>query len=534
MPSGHEILLTELGGPSDGHRKGGIPTPPSAEHYTATSNIHMAETEISKLDEGITCMQKCHDALQKRRDALHQFKMQESSPLAPIRKLPEDVLLRIFTFLCDRIFIPGSENFVLTAIQVSHHWRHVTQSSPILWSEVSVYTDDMVSDKEKKMVGPLLKKCVELSKDVPLNISVESEGIAEILGDGCISKIGENACRWREIKFADGELLKAIDNYIPMNTSFQQLQYLFLGGVTHRFVLRQAPLLTQLIVEDLPDLNYGIIFQTAPLLTHIELSCVINPLRTLTNVHWGKITHFSSGDNNYLPEGFHTLLTSMSNLSSLTISGTIEASQTVTLSLLTELYIGAFTETNVLDYVVTPSLKILRLWRRFDSVSIINFIDRSQCSLEEAGFSYIPIDNRWCVEGLRRVKRFYVDYPESIIDLTRWLTRGTQTTATSLPHLDLLSIQWIRNMEYMISDLICMLKSRLPPVEDENDSESSSQNDLEECYLTVVKLKFKEDLAEDEADDLNDFLESDIVKQYGVDMTIRGSTLEYICTDDLE
>ncbi|KAF8993566.1 hypothetical protein BDQ17DRAFT_1412927, partial [Cyathus striatus] len=94
-PSGPKFCLTSHGdSPIEDMRDNVIPT--CNERESRMSTITQVESEIASLEAEISRIQRSLAALQKRRDELQIFTSQQRSILAPIRKLPSNLLEQIF------------------------------------------------------------------------------------------------------------------------------------------------------------------------------------------------------------------------------------------------------------------------------------------------------------------------------------------------------------------------------------------------------------------------------------------------------
>ncbi|KAF8995224.1 hypothetical protein BDQ17DRAFT_1186208, partial [Cyathus striatus] len=102
--------------------------------------VENAESEIDQLGEEIVGLRRKIDSLRKRCIALQKFTTQEKSLLAPIRKLPQDVLQHLFLECQWHIEedVCNPRAFVRIITQVCAHWRSVALACPALWSRISI------------------------------------------------------------------------------------------------------------------------------------------------------------------------------------------------------------------------------------------------------------------------------------------------------------------------------------------------------------------------------------------------------------
>ncbi|KAF9003594.1 hypothetical protein BDQ17DRAFT_1325986 [Cyathus striatus] len=147
-----------------------------------------------------------------------------------------------------------------------------------------------------------------------------------------------------------------------------------------------------------------------------------------------------------------------------------------------------FEDTNALEILTTPCLKVLHLDREIYPNSVIAFLQRSRCSLEEFRICAMYVDNTWQIPELKGIKKFHWEDPRSFPDGVYWLTNRTYTNIEDIfPQLDTLyvdSISFGLDIDVkVIEELTDMMKSRLPPVQPQLPEISDSTN-------TVHFLKF--------------------------------------------
>ncbi|KAF9003568.1 hypothetical protein BDQ17DRAFT_1242026, partial [Cyathus striatus] len=106
--------------------------PTTFERTTLLSTIDKVDSDVSRLDEQIAI-------LQQRRKKLFNFVTRQQSLLAPVRKLPDE-LLRVIFLLCRQssedegsINVCRPDRFGRTITQICSYWRVIANSSPLLW-----------------------------------------------------------------------------------------------------------------------------------------------------------------------------------------------------------------------------------------------------------------------------------------------------------------------------------------------------------------------------------------------------------------
>ncbi|KAJ6482715.1 hypothetical protein C8R45DRAFT_1075797 [Mycena sanguinolenta] len=217
------------------------------------------------------------DATQDSAVALRAYISEYSSLLAPIRRLPTEVLQLIFVHpdIHDREWIRPLMMTMYrpeTIGMVSHHWRQVTLEIPILWSsfEVSLLRRDL----------PYLQRSLRptrirlgLSKNSPLSISFTSANALRLGDENSVAKLHAQAVqeitaeflrhaeRWAHV------VLPLEYNFLVLLSSVQgrllRLEELGFGGSTdyrdelERIrIFEDAPKLRSLSLDDVGFLEH--------------------------------------------------------------------------------------------------------------------------------------------------------------------------------------------------------------------------------------------------------------------------------------
>ncbi|KAF8997838.1 hypothetical protein BDQ17DRAFT_834826 [Cyathus striatus] len=525
--SGPKFLLSPFRGLTASHRNNIIPKDHGCE--LVLLNISYAELEINSLDHEISRLQLSLAALQKRRDDLHKFAMQERSYFAPIRRLPEEILRYIFfqeyVDYADYGLVACADRAPLRLItQVSSHWRSVAHSYPILWS--SIYIDTRNQPRNSvRMAVPFIEKCILLSKESPLTLTFSGIFESSLLGDHCLQAIKQSAYRWGKIDIINQELLQGI----AASTTYSYLRSLKIGTITRSFSLNPSPKLKKITISGARDSTLRISLQSTPSLTHINFIKIDSPFTMFTDLPWSQITHFTSDVNNFLDGELSDMMRSMPNLMFFKFNGFSPLSIPIVLSKVHTLTPGSrgsyMQHSNELEHFTVPSLKILHSERDFETDDILQFLRRSKCSLDGLTITSVALDERWLAEELNKVKKlcFYHPLPSRLFDDIYWLTRGNDPGDEQplFPQLEVLDVQKIISdpEDTFVEDLVAMLTSQLPPTSQMAPA-GESRDGTTETWLRSATIAFKEELHEDAANIVKAFLRSEVAQQPGVEVTI--------------
>ncbi|KAF9003546.1 hypothetical protein BDQ17DRAFT_1279524 [Cyathus striatus] len=545
--SGPKFLLTKLRDSSDVLRNNIVPY--GFERVSTELEIENAESEIDQLGEEIDALERKIDSLRKRHIALQKFTTQKKSLLAPIRKLPQDVLQYLF-LECQwhleedapgYISVCNPRAFIRIITQVCAHWRSVALSCPALWSRILIkeVDDEAIYTFDDDIVGPFVEKCISLSREAPLHIDTWSDCPESLFADRCVKTIAEAAYRWEVIMIADGVLFENIMAQIPAHLIFDQLKDLRIWRSCQAIQLNPSPVLTRLYVNNTRN---AISLQAAPLLSHLETRDLKNPDAFFkSDCPWNQITHFRSYKNHYSEEQLAVILQMMPNLKFFALIGDTKMIECITLSQLLILRIGdrwfdprhSFYAKS-LEVFKTPCLKTLHVNAEMAPSTIIQFLERSDCVLMYLMLYRVSLAEEWKAKRLRRLIKIHLHQPDSINQDIHWLTRKCNTSGhgyevhpSLLPALKILEITSIPpESKSVLKDLIAMLISRLPPIQDPVNATDTNTN-RRISYLKSVSISLSWKLDRNDENFLRRFIRSDMVSKSGVQISIKHMVSEY-------
>ncbi|KIJ92246.1 hypothetical protein K443DRAFT_440542 [Laccaria amethystina LaAM-08-1] len=109
--------------------------PSAPEAAVILESIREAQLEIDVLSQNISDLQEAIKRLEAQRARAETYTRFQQSLLAPIRKLPSEVLAEIFLHCIPRIVIEGAvKNRPMQLAGVSGYWRHIIQNLQVFWS----------------------------------------------------------------------------------------------------------------------------------------------------------------------------------------------------------------------------------------------------------------------------------------------------------------------------------------------------------------------------------------------------------------
>ncbi|KAE9404525.1 hypothetical protein BT96DRAFT_790690, partial [Gymnopus androsaceus JB14] len=107
--------------------------------------LEECDAEVIRLQKEIHHLQARIIHIQNQRQQLEHYKNCLQCLRMPMRRFPNEILLRIFDLACDMNIIP-SKLQAMPALAISHvssRWRNLAISYPDLWSRICIITDGL-------------------------------------------------------------------------------------------------------------------------------------------------------------------------------------------------------------------------------------------------------------------------------------------------------------------------------------------------------------------------------------------------------
>lgn len=335
------------------------------QHFSL--NLKGMQAELLQIDNEIK-------HLQRHRQNIIQAMSEQKSLLAPIRRIPEDVLSEIF-MLCPEpppatSFLKNKAPFLLT--QVCSRWRAVALSTQALWSS-------MIFDSEFGASPGLLQLWLLCSGGHPLDLDLSSlpsaTKSAHNRRTAIIETLIEHQNRWQNvalfIRQSEFKMLEGVPGSFP---SLRNIALMSDGSGE----VKSTPLC---------------IFENAPKLTEVTFLIPTDP--RLFSLPWSQLKTYIMLHRS--PAVCLQSLQQCSNVITCRIHCTAAENDNVELSVnqqeLPNLRSFRFRNTNniapILDHLITPSLTFLKIENSRDEaritdipVPLVPFLERSSCRLQ--------------------------------------------------------------------------------------------------------------------------------------------------------
>lgn len=146
--------------------------------------------DISNLEQELQQIESLFIRIRDRREKLLKDLGSCKALLAPIRRLPRETLLEIFSLASSDIPDPLDAPWSLG--QVCSTWRSISRSCPSLWTRIRIseFNNDCTT---------FLKKYFSLSRDLPIHLTMEIDPDDEAISD-VISDLVLHSERWASLE----------------------------------------------------------------------------------------------------------------------------------------------------------------------------------------------------------------------------------------------------------------------------------------------------------------------------------------------
>lgn len=346
------------------------------------SSISKTETDLRRCNEEIECLQVQIIALENEKRLIERNAVGYTSLLAPIRKLPSELLQQIFLFVCDDNFI--SDCFRIppaTLVQVCSSWKNLASSAHRLWSIITL----VVSDRFSPDAWVALELLLEKSGSVPLDLNITINHMATFSASSSLDMLVRQSRRWSRLELClDYQLFDDVCRVLrPIQGNLPLLEHLeFNAG-------RQS--LSGRVLD---------VFQDASRLRSVKLSHESSP--DVIILPWQQLQSLVLWEASYQ---YIPLQRLSSRLNSITIDGYFDDpgndEPCVDMVLDAEaLLLGLETSDDayIIDNLTLPKLTSLTMFSRNTSGSFVldeisplqSLISRSSCTLTSLTWSNLP------------------------------------------------------------------------------------------------------------------------------------------------
>lgn len=380
--------------------------PSASEAMFIKKEISSIHTSMSHIDEQLPRLKDFICQLTDRRDKLSALFHQDKALIAPVRRIPVEVLAEVFQYCvcwgaedgCDTF---ERANMPLVLGHVCTHWRSIAVSTPKLWSNINVSGDPSWKRLCNGRIKPQNTRTsiwVERSGAAPLSIYIpyierwDGEDDTEVLSQ-VFKIIAPSSNRWKSLAIEVYEP-HAILPYAPMfKNKLSNLRHLAL----YRRRLRD------------PEHAWINFFQNVPSLCSLELRSIL-PVRV--KLPWSQLTRFKGHD--FPRENCIYILRHCTNLVSCSFLGVNEPltsyphhTNLIQHDRLRNLFVNAVG--NLLDHFTLPELRSTGIEMPSynasgDISTFMTTVSRSSCHIQKLALIGLTVgDGEVVIECLRQL-----------------------------------------------------------------------------------------------------------------------------------
>ncbi|KAJ4478429.1 hypothetical protein J3R30DRAFT_3890980 [Lentinula aciculospora] len=222
-----------------------------------TTELADVEIEIESCEAELHWLQSHISFLHTHRRHLGEYKICLHSLMSPIRKLPNELTVRIFDYACNMNDLTSRRLKTMPALAITcvcSHWRNLAKSSPQLWSRIRLNLTMMHTNR---LGFDLLDMYLALSQQSPLIFEILGETLETLEPRQAALCIIVGACseRWKEFTVSQPTFYKALTALNP--TSFPVLEKLSISSFAFRLPgsldrFQDAPTLHSLSILTFP------------------------------------------------------------------------------------------------------------------------------------------------------------------------------------------------------------------------------------------------------------------------------------------
>ncbi|KAF7979227.1 hypothetical protein HWV62_67 [Athelia sp. TMB] len=118
--------------------------PTTSEQHHIRANLAEVESDLARLDSALEHLKAAQERLQLKRSALQQHAAACAALMAPIKRVPPEILVEVFMYLLPKVWNDASAVALRSRMLPSHickRWRELSLSVAHFWSEITVKVD---------------------------------------------------------------------------------------------------------------------------------------------------------------------------------------------------------------------------------------------------------------------------------------------------------------------------------------------------------------------------------------------------------
>ncbi|KAK7461513.1 hypothetical protein VKT23_008687 [Stygiomarasmius scandens] len=262
-----------------------------------------AESKVQNIEQQIFLLQQQREMLEKEKRELRRYIIDQRAVLNPIRRVPIEILTKIFTICVDSAIHSGWDNPLSTKTirwaigYTCRSWRAVSLNAPSLWSNIQVILDEHRAAFSSQ--ARLLGLHVQRSKFLPLTIGLFSASYTANItpNHSFLAVLTPSVDRWQHLHLAMNpvHMQQCLSHIAPFFSSLESLTTSFThdwdpsdnttcdvfqdAGMLHEATLRYNVILMKLRWGNIRSLT--LLFDSSPLRDILSTLRQMSKLETL-------------------------------------------------------------------------------------------------------------------------------------------------------------------------------------------------------------------------------------------------------------
>ncbi|KAI4524611.1 hypothetical protein K525DRAFT_266871 [Schizophyllum commune Loenen D] len=182
---------------------GHVPSPSEARAVEAI--IEETRAQLAKVQHAIGNVDQTLDSLSTLQSKLENALAMQRAYVAPVRRVPVEVLEMIFELSCEDATIDPSDCTPLALSAVCRLWRHIVLGTPRVWADLQLTNMRFEGWSARQMVVGRLKHCLRMANGLPLTQPIHANSTTGSSGLNLFSVLLKHTAQWQHLQL-DGPL----------------------------------------------------------------------------------------------------------------------------------------------------------------------------------------------------------------------------------------------------------------------------------------------------------------------------------------
>ncbi|TRM69082.1 hypothetical protein BD626DRAFT_472855 [Schizophyllum amplum] len=166
------------------------------------SELHQLQVEVRRLEETVRRLQRQMVALSEEKTCLEDQASLCQAITSPIRRLPTEIMVDIFTLVLDNRGLIGDDLHSLSTTCCA--WRTVALTTPRLWSTINIGSGGFLLHDQRR-IDALVRVQLQRSADRPIDLEIVVDNGSHYEALASSSEAWRSVCtqshRWKTVAF---------------------------------------------------------------------------------------------------------------------------------------------------------------------------------------------------------------------------------------------------------------------------------------------------------------------------------------------